>query len=73
MLFMQLREYITQIRRITITQAASEINVARTWLSPIVGGKAAASPKLARRIAKWSHGNVSEFELTFPERFQNLQ
>jgi len=67
---MEALEYIKVVRKMSIADAAREIGISRTWLSQICNGHQPVARKLAKKISEWSGGNISEFELTYPEHFR---
>ena len=48
-----LREDILPALKLSVTQAAEQLGVARPTLSKVLNGKAAISPEMALRLEKW--------------------
>jgi len=58
---MELKEYIQ--KQGTINKAALELGISRVHLSHIINGRYNPGAALARRIEKWSRGEVLAREL----------
>lgn len=48
-----LREDILPALKLSVTEAAEQLGVARPTLSKVLNGKAAISPEMALRLEKW--------------------
>lgn len=48
-----LREDILPALKLSVTEAAAQLGVARPTLSKVLNGKAAISPEMALRLEKW--------------------
>jgi len=48
-----LREDVLPALRLTVTQAAAQLNVTRATLSRVLNGRAAISPEMALRLEVW--------------------
>jgi hypothetical protein len=63
---MDLKTYIKNVRKITITQAATEIGYTREHLTEVCNGLAAGR-KLGMILEKWSGGIVKAADICFPK------
>jgi len=59
---MELKNYLF-LRRLSVTEAAKELDVSREWLSQIMHKKKIAGRVLAQRIEEWSEGAVKPGDL----------
>jgi DNA-binding XRE family transcriptional regulator len=60
---MELRNYIKNVRKISIERAAEEIGISRQHMNKLCLRQGGPSLKLASKIILWSHGNITIFDL----------
>jgi hypothetical protein len=59
------KHYVFKIRNITLREAAKELGYSHKYIGSIANGSVAGG-KLARKIFKWSKGNISINSLIDP-------
>jgi hypothetical protein len=68
---MKLGTYI-ELKKISKTRAAKELQITRTYLYEILGNRMIPGRKLAQKISQWSQGDVRYEDLWQIEQYPKL-